>query len=95
MEGPFILREGSPGGERYLGEYTDAAEALRRRDWLRRGADSRRFIFDVLGRDTDPPETGEIDWCEGCGEAAVLKSQEIGSCCGDPVERSQAYGVRC
>lgn len=82
-EGPFYVREGSPGGERSMGDYGDALEALARRDYLRSQPHGRR-VYAVIGRDTDPPETGEVEWCEGCERVAVLASAELCDACDAP-----------
>lgn len=79
MEGPFYLRIGTPGGELSGGEYRTAHNALTIRDV--RAKTNPRWVCQVLSRDTDPPETGEVDWCAGCGREPVLTSVEFCRAC--------------
>lgn len=75
MSARYIVREGSPGGERVLAERESDAGALMRRDELRAACGSGRLVFDAIDTHaTDPPESGELEWCERCGIGPVLAS---------------------
>lgn len=77
MSARFVIREGSMGGEHDAGAGDDPGTLLKRRDWLRRGTDPRRFVFDVIDTESvDPPETGVVEWCEICEVTPMLASQE-------------------
>lgn len=78
MEGPFYLRIGTPGGEMDGGRFSDPVAALRQRDF--RSGGPGKWVYQVLSRDTDPPETGEVEWCEGGCGTPVLASQGL---CGE------------
>jgi hypothetical protein len=82
--GRYLLREGSPGGERVLMSAREPVKPLDLRDELRAHygpAKIGRRVFDVIDTDaTDPPESGAVGRCVGCGEP-VLESQEVCADC--------------
>lgn len=65
----FVLREGSRGGERILGQGDEPGALLELRDQLRERHSRFSRRFDVIDTEaTDPPESGEMDRCPDCGE---------------------------
>lgn len=77
MNGPYTLYEGSPVGASEIATYVEPDAALHHRDSI---PNSRLRVYFVVGDDTDPPETGTVEWCESCGDVAVLES--VGYCPG-------------
>lgn len=85
MRPRFLLREGSPGGERELARYDEPEEALQDRDDLRIVQGGLRRVFDVIDLEhVDLGSPGLIDWCERCGEkrAAIWRRFEGLPLCG-------------
>lgn len=77
----YALEEGSPGGGRTLAYYADPADALVRRDALRRINPGGRVCFAVIDSDAvdgspDARQSGELDWCEICGAEPALASAQ-------------------
>lgn len=81
MSDRYILREGSRGGERILAQSDDPKPLLDRRDELvdrAAAALGPRVILDVIDTDaTDPPETGVMERCPGCGEPRLASELEL------------------
>lgn len=81
MRGPYTLHVGTPGGDGEVGVFADPYEALRERDERQAKVGSRIRPYYVVSDDTDPPESGEVEWCEDCGSTAVLKSHGVCNDC--------------
>lgn len=74
----YAVTVGTPGGAFDLCTEDDAAKALRVRDLARGDTRSRRVVFVTDTDAVDPPQSGEIDWCENCGLVPVFAS--AGTC---------------
>lgn len=81
MQGPYRLMVGTPAGADEVSQHENPLDALRERTRLRGEGPNHLRIYFVLSDDTDPPETGEVEWCNGCGDEACLASQDICELC--------------
>lgn len=74
----YVLREGSRGGERILGQGDDPGPLLDRRDDQREVFPANRRVFDVIDTDaTDPPESGVVERCPECGTPVLASRIDV------------------
>lgn len=74
MAGRYVLREGSPGGERDLGRDDDPEVLLACIDVMEI---PRRRVVDVIDTDAvDQDEAGVVIRCPGCGRVTLRSRVE-------------------
>jgi hypothetical protein len=78
MNGPYRVMRADRSGEDELAKSSDPEKALIARDAMHKhpNAQRRAVSYRVLSDDVDPPESGEVEWCQACLAVAVLGSTE-------------------
>jgi hypothetical protein len=74
----YVLREGSRGGERILADAIEPDLLFERLDELMAERHPPERRLDVIDTDaTDPPESGVMERCPGCGVPTLASRLQI------------------